>query len=135
FSTLFLPKLSVLFLVVNTDDGPRALTLEDYLNGNFQYKTFFPYWVSDNEYLHQSAEDDIILYNVEMNYPTTIMTNSTMKQVNASNYVLSSDKYFIALESNYSKVIILIYCLMKFLVSFSILLIVVAIDKCFLVLF
>ncbi|XP_074767069.1 prolyl endopeptidase FAP [Athene noctua] len=89
--------------VVNTDDGPRALTLEDYLNGNFQYKTFFPYWVSDNEYLHQSAEDDIILYNVEMNYPTTIMTNSTMKQVNASNYVLSSDKYFIALESNYSK--------------------------------
>uniref|UniRef100_A0A8B9PDU5 Fibroblast activation protein alpha n=1 Tax=Apteryx owenii TaxID=8824 RepID=A0A8B9PDU5_APTOW len=47
-------------------------------NGNFQYKTFFPYWVSDNEYLHQSAEDDIILYNVEMNYPTTIMTNSTM---------------------------------------------------------
>uniref|UniRef100_A0A8C8B5S5 Fibroblast activation protein alpha n=1 Tax=Otus sunia TaxID=257818 RepID=A0A8C8B5S5_9STRI len=32
----------------------------------------------DNEYLHQSAEDDIILYNVEMNYPTTIMTNSTM---------------------------------------------------------
>uniref|UniRef100_A0A8B9IRX5 Uncharacterized protein n=1 Tax=Amazona collaria TaxID=241587 RepID=A0A8B9IRX5_9PSIT len=90
-------------LFVNTDDGPRALTLEDYLNGNFQYKTFFPYWVSDNEYLHQSAEDDIILYNVEMNYPTTIMTNSTMKQVNASNYVLSSDKHFIALESNYSK--------------------------------
>ncbi|NXQ91350.1 SEPR endopeptidase, partial [Nyctibius grandis] len=89
--------------VVNTDDGPRSLTLEDYLNGNFQYKTFFPYWVSDNEYLHQSAEDDIILYNVEMNYPTTIMTNSTMKQVNASNFVLSSDKYFIALESNYSK--------------------------------
>uniref|UniRef100_A0A8B9PBX7 Fibroblast activation protein alpha n=1 Tax=Apteryx owenii TaxID=8824 RepID=A0A8B9PBX7_APTOW len=72
-------------------------------NGNFQYKTFFPYWVSDNEYLHQSAEDDIILYNVEMNYPTTIMTNSTMKKVNASNYALSSDKYFIALESNYSK--------------------------------
>uniref|UniRef100_A0A8C0HRH6 Uncharacterized protein n=1 Tax=Buteo japonicus TaxID=224669 RepID=A0A8C0HRH6_9AVES len=64
--------------VVNTNDGPRALTLEDYLNGNFQYKTFFPYWVSDNEYLHQSTEDDIILYNVEMNYPTTIMTNSTM---------------------------------------------------------
>uniref|UniRef100_A0A8B9PCF5 Fibroblast activation protein alpha n=1 Tax=Apteryx owenii TaxID=8824 RepID=A0A8B9PCF5_APTOW len=84
---------------------------------------FFPYWVSDNEYLHQSAEDDIILYNVEMNYPTTIMTNSTMKKVNASNYALSSDKYFIALESNYSKVIILIYCLMKCLISFNILLI------------
>lgn len=34
--------------------------------------------LQDNEYLHQSAEDDIILYNVEMNYATTIMTNSTM---------------------------------------------------------
>lgn len=118
-----------------------------------------------------------------MNYPTTIMTNSTMvcifsinkkatkcicssstclkvsglkpdssnpyikffcynliyflifqKQVNASNYVLSSDKYFIALESNYSKVIVLIYYSMKRLVSFSILLIVLTVDKCFLVL-
>uniref|UniRef100_A0A8C3R0S2 SEPR endopeptidase n=1 Tax=Cyanoderma ruficeps TaxID=181631 RepID=A0A8C3R0S2_9PASS len=76
--SLLFSKLFVLFLVVNTDDGPRALTLEDYLNGNFQYKTFFPYWVSDNEYLHQSPEDDIILYNVEINYATTIMTNSTM---------------------------------------------------------
>uniref|UniRef100_A0A8C2YDK1 Fibroblast activation protein alpha n=1 Tax=Coturnix japonica TaxID=93934 RepID=A0A8C2YDK1_COTJA len=25
----------------------RALTLDDYLNGNFQYKTYFPYWVSE----------------------------------------------------------------------------------------
>ncbi|XP_042678254.1 prolyl endopeptidase FAP isoform X3 [Centrocercus urophasianus] len=89
--------------VVTTADGPRALTLDDYLNGNFQYKTYFPYWVSDSEYLHQNPEDDIILFNVDMNYVTTIMTNSTMKQVNASNYVMSSDKYFIALESNYSK--------------------------------
>uniref|UniRef100_A0A663MU64 Fibroblast activation protein alpha n=1 Tax=Athene cunicularia TaxID=194338 RepID=A0A663MU64_ATHCN len=76
--------------------------------GIIRRKTFFyvdagKYLFKNNEYLHQSAEDDIILYNVEMNYPTTIMTNSTMKQVNASNYVLSSDKYFIALESNYSK--------------------------------
>ncbi|XP_021254262.1 prolyl endopeptidase FAP isoform X2 [Numida meleagris] len=90
--------------VVTTADGPRALTLDDYLNGNFQYKTYFPYWVSDSEYLHQTPEDDIVLFNVDMNYLTTIMTNSTMKQVNASNYVMSSDKYFLALESNYSKV-------------------------------
>uniref|UniRef100_A0A672VDG4 Fibroblast activation protein alpha n=1 Tax=Strigops habroptila TaxID=2489341 RepID=A0A672VDG4_STRHB len=64
-------------------------------------------------------KDDIILYNVEMNYPTTIMTNSTMKQVNASNYLLSSDKYFIALESNYSKVInIPLICLVSFSILF-----------------
>ncbi|KAJ7405613.1 hypothetical protein BTVI_67770 [Pitangus sulphuratus] len=87
FITTIIYKLSVLFLVVNTDDGPRALTLEDYLSGNFQYKTFFPYWVSDNEYLHQSAEDDIILYNVERNYATTIMTNRTLV------YVYQNDIY------------------------------------------
>ncbi|OWK56159.1 Dipeptidyl peptidase 4 [Lonchura striata] len=81
-------KIFVLCLVVNTDDGSRALTLEDYLNGNFQYKTFFPYWVSDNEYLHQSAEDDIILYNVEIDYATTIMTNSTMVYVFQNNIYL-----------------------------------------------
>ncbi|OXB69257.1 hypothetical protein ASZ78_011377, partial [Callipepla squamata] len=63
---------------VTTADGPRPLTLDDYLNGNFQYKTYFPYWVSDSEYLHQTPEDDIVLFNVDMNYQTTIMTNSTM---------------------------------------------------------
>uniref|UniRef100_A0A8C3XEK7 Fibroblast activation protein alpha n=1 Tax=Cyanoderma ruficeps TaxID=181631 RepID=A0A8C3XEK7_9PASS len=71
----------------------------EYTNENTFYLVY-----KDNEYLHQSPEDDIILYNVEINYATTIMTNSTMKQVNASNYVMSSDQYFIALESNYSKV-------------------------------
>uniref|UniRef100_A0A8C8SE18 Fibroblast activation protein alpha n=1 Tax=Pelusios castaneus TaxID=367368 RepID=A0A8C8SE18_9SAUR len=95
----------------NSDDSPRALTLEDYLNGNFQYKTFFPYWISSHEYLHQSAEDNVILYNAETEYSTIILTNSTLKKVNASNYALSGDHQFIVLESNYIKVIPFIYWL------------------------
>uniref|UniRef100_A0A8C2TW70 Fibroblast activation protein alpha n=1 Tax=Coturnix japonica TaxID=93934 RepID=A0A8C2TW70_COTJA len=44
----------------------HALTLDDYLNGNFQYKTYFPYWVSvfflayvyqNNIYLKQSPRE------------------------------------------------------------------------------
>uniref|UniRef100_A0A7M4FLV7 Fibroblast activation protein alpha n=1 Tax=Crocodylus porosus TaxID=8502 RepID=A0A7M4FLV7_CROPO len=95
------------------DESPRALTLEDYLNGNFQYKTFSPYWVSGHEYVHQSSENNVILYNVDNDYSTMILTNRTMKKVNASNYALSADKQFIALESNYTKVIILMYCLIR----------------------
>uniref|UniRef100_A0A663MUT0 Fibroblast activation protein alpha n=1 Tax=Athene cunicularia TaxID=194338 RepID=A0A663MUT0_ATHCN len=57
--------------------------------GIIRRKTFFyvdagKYLFKNNEYLHQSAEDDIILYNVEMNYPTTIMTNSTMVPISTS---------------------------------------------------
>uniref|UniRef100_A0A8D0ED52 Dipeptidylpeptidase IV N-terminal domain-containing protein n=1 Tax=Salvator merianae TaxID=96440 RepID=A0A8D0ED52_SALMN len=79
------------------------LTLEEYLDGDFNYKTFSPYWVSGNEYLHQSAEDNIILYNVEFGQSYTLLANSTLKQVNATNYALSADHNFILLESNYSK--------------------------------
>ncbi|XP_007056704.2 prolyl endopeptidase FAP isoform X3 [Chelonia mydas] len=89
--------------VPNPDDNPRALTLEDYLNGKFQYKTFFPYWISSHEYLHQSAEDNVILYDVETEHSTIILTNDTLRKVNASNYALSADKQFIVLESDYTK--------------------------------
>ncbi|XP_074857284.1 prolyl endopeptidase FAP [Carettochelys insculpta] len=103
---LFLLVMCIILLparVHNSDDSPRALTLEDYLNGKFQYKTFFPYWISGHEYLHQSTEDNIILYDVETDVSTTLMTNDTFKKVNASNYALSADKQFIVLESNYTK--------------------------------
>ncbi|XP_043361138.1 prolyl endopeptidase FAP isoform X7 [Dermochelys coriacea] len=89
--------------VPNPDDNPRALTLEDYLNGKFQYKTYFPYWISSHEYLHQSTEDNVILYDVETEDSTTILTNDTLRKVNASNYALSADKQFIVLESDYTK--------------------------------
>uniref|UniRef100_A0A7M4G3F8 Fibroblast activation protein alpha n=1 Tax=Crocodylus porosus TaxID=8502 RepID=A0A7M4G3F8_CROPO len=66
-----------------------------------------------HEYVHQSSENNVILYNVDNDYSTMILTNRTMKKVNASNYALSADKQFIALESNYTKVIILMYCLIR----------------------
>uniref|UniRef100_A0A8C0GG36 Fibroblast activation protein alpha n=1 Tax=Chelonoidis abingdonii TaxID=106734 RepID=A0A8C0GG36_CHEAB len=102
-AAVLLITLSSLYLiskVPNSDDNPRALTLEDYLNGKFQYKTFFPYWISSHEYLHQTAEDNIILYDVETEDSATILSNDTLRKVNASNYALSSDKQFIILESN-----------------------------------
>ncbi|XP_042326442.1 prolyl endopeptidase FAP isoform X4 [Sceloporus undulatus] len=89
--------------VQHKENNPRPLTLEEYLDGDFNYKTYFPYWVSDNEYLHQSAEDDVILYNVEYGKSDIFLTNSILKKVNATNYILSGDQNFILLESNYSK--------------------------------
>uniref|UniRef100_A0A8C5SVM3 Fibroblast activation protein alpha n=1 Tax=Laticauda laticaudata TaxID=8630 RepID=A0A8C5SVM3_LATLA len=55
-----------------------------------------------NEYLHQS-KDNVILHNVESGQSTAILTNSTIKEVNATNYAMSADQKFILLESNYSK--------------------------------
>ncbi|XP_026645819.1 prolyl endopeptidase FAP [Microtus ochrogaster] len=81
----------------------RALTLKDILNGTFSYKTFFPNWISAQEYLHQSTDDNIVLYNIETGESYVILSNSTMKSVNASDYGLSPDRQFAYLESDYSK--------------------------------
>ncbi|XP_063174365.1 prolyl endopeptidase FAP isoform X3 [Candoia aspera] len=88
--------------VEHEQNNPRPLTLDEYFSGDFNYKTFSPYWVSGNEYLHQS-KDNVILHNVESGQSITILMNSTLKQVNATNYVMSADQNFILLESNYSK--------------------------------
>uniref|UniRef100_A0A8D0HNW1 Fibroblast activation protein alpha n=1 Tax=Sphenodon punctatus TaxID=8508 RepID=A0A8D0HNW1_SPHPU len=102
-SLLVICIISIPSRVQNSEDSPRSLTLEDYLNGEFQYKTFSPYWVSGKEYLHQSAESNVILYDVEADWSVTLLTNTTFKKVDASNYALSADHNFIVLESNYSK--------------------------------
>ncbi|XP_043343759.1 prolyl endopeptidase FAP [Cervus elaphus] len=81
----------------------RALTLKDILNGTFSYKTFFPYWISGQEYLHQSTDNNVVFYNIETGESYTILSNTTMKSVNASNYGLSPDRQFAYLESDYSK--------------------------------
>lgn len=81
----------------------RALTLKDILNGTFSYWTYFPTWISGQEYLHQSTDNNIVFYNIETGESYTILSNTTMKSVNASNYGLSSDRQFAYLESDYSK--------------------------------
>lgn len=59
------------------------------------YASYLVYLVfKDNEYLHQSAEDDIILYNVELNYLTTIMTNSTMVCTFSMNKMTAQCSFF-----------------------------------------
>ncbi|XP_051022638.1 prolyl endopeptidase FAP-like [Acomys russatus] len=56
----------------------RALTLKDILNGTFSYKTYFPNWISEQEYLHQSEDDNIVLYNIGTRESYIILSNSTM---------------------------------------------------------
>lgn len=87
----------------NKEDKPRLLKLKEYLNGDFQYKSSSPYWISGNQYLHLSPENDVLLNNVETRESYTILSNSTLHQVNASNYALSNDHNFMLLESNFSK--------------------------------
>ncbi|XP_001512952.2 prolyl endopeptidase FAP [Ornithorhynchus anatinus] len=87
----------------NSEGNTRALTLKDILNGTFYYKTFFPSWISGHEYLHQSMDNNIILYNVETGEASILLSNITMKHVNATGYALSPDRQFAFLESDYSK--------------------------------
>ncbi|XP_068936291.1 prolyl endopeptidase FAP [Petaurus breviceps papuanus] len=89
--------------VHQSEGSARTLTLKDVLNGTFHYKTFFPNWISAHEYLQKSEDDNIVLYDIETGETSILLSNSTMKSVNASNYGLSSDRQFAYLESDYSK--------------------------------
>lgn len=60
------------------DSATRALTLKDILNGTFSYKTFFPNWISGQEYLHQSTDNNVVFYNIETGESYTILSNTTM---------------------------------------------------------
>ncbi|XP_023569494.1 prolyl endopeptidase FAP isoform X2 [Octodon degus] len=109
-ATSALLALLVMCIVLNPSrvyhskrDTTRALTLNDILNGTFSYEIFFPNWISGEEYLHQSTDKNVILYNIETGESYTFLSNSTMKSVNASSYGLSSDRQFVYLESDYSK--------------------------------
>nr|XP_033800438.1 prolyl endopeptidase FAP [Geotrypetes seraphini] len=81
----------------------RMFTFEDVFNSTFYYKQYFHQWISDREYVHKTKDGNVILYNVETEGTSVILTNSTMDGFNATNFQLSSDRKFAYLESNYRK--------------------------------
>ncbi|KAF4026434.1 hypothetical protein G4228_018433 [Cervus hanglu yarkandensis] len=81
--------LLIVAVVHNSEESTtRALTLKDILNGTFSYKTFFPYWISGQEYLHQSTDNNVVFYNIETGESYTILSNTTMAYVYQNNIYL-----------------------------------------------
>ncbi|XP_041057708.1 dipeptidyl peptidase 4 isoform X2 [Carcharodon carcharias] len=85
------------------EDQRPTFQLDDYLSGNFRYKSYTLKWISDNEYLHKNKDGNVIRYNVETQESINFIPNTTFDEVGAGYYVVSADEKFVLLESNYSK--------------------------------
>ncbi|KAM9486424.1 dipeptidyl peptidase 4 [Clarias gariepinus] len=81
----------------------RTFTFDDFYNDTIRYQTYNLRWISDNEYLHKSKEGNVYLHNVETMANSLYLSNSTFAQVDATDYIVSADRKFVCLESNYSK--------------------------------
>uniref|UniRef100_A0A8C2B462 Fibroblast activation protein, alpha n=1 Tax=Cyprinus carpio TaxID=7962 RepID=A0A8C2B462_CYPCA len=93
------------FTVFSGDESAlkRTFSFNDFYNDTIRYKTYSLYWISDNEYLHKTSEGHIYLHNAETKESSMYLSNSTFAQVDATDYILSADRKFVAFESNYSK--------------------------------
>uniref|UniRef100_A0A8C2L3J7 Fibroblast activation protein, alpha n=1 Tax=Cyprinus carpio TaxID=7962 RepID=A0A8C2L3J7_CYPCA len=92
-------------IYLNRDESAlkRTFSFNDFYNDTIRYKTYSLYWISDNEYLHKTSEGHIYLHNAETKESSMYLSNSTFAQVDATDYILSADRKFVAFESNYSK--------------------------------
>ncbi|XP_030642501.1 prolyl endopeptidase FAP [Chanos chanos] len=96
--------ICILAVCLRQDSGPkRKFTMADYYNDTIRYKTYNLRWISDNEYLHETKEGNVFLHNVETKEISEFLSNTTTAQVEATHYLVSSDRKFICLESNYTK--------------------------------
>uniref|UniRef100_A0A8D3EAA4 Fibroblast activation protein, alpha n=1 Tax=Scophthalmus maximus TaxID=52904 RepID=A0A8D3EAA4_SCOMX len=86
------------------DGNKRPYSFEDYFNDSIRWRSYDLYWISDAEYLHKTGDGNVFLHNAETKEQSIYLSNSTFAQVDATNYMLSGDYKYIALESNYTKV-------------------------------
>ncbi|KAJ0070449.1 hypothetical protein NL108_010695, partial [Boleophthalmus pectinirostris] len=56
-----------------------------------------------NEYLHRLNDGNYMRYNLETKEESLYISNTTFAQVDATDYMLSGDYNYVALESNYTK--------------------------------
>lgn len=85
-------------------DHRRTYTLDDYFGDQLRYKSYGLQWLSDNEYLHRTRDYNVIVYNVETEQTTILLSNTTIDKNNESFYELSADRQYALLQYNYEKV-------------------------------
>ncbi|XP_049834245.1 inactive dipeptidyl peptidase 10-like isoform X2 [Schistocerca gregaria] len=90
------------------DEGPRVkgtkFTLDDVLSPRFRPPPFNGTWVSETELVFRDQFGGVSLLNAENLTTRVIMTNSTFRQLNAADFLISSDLKYVLLVYNKKKV-------------------------------
>uniref|UniRef100_A0A3Q2Y6Q1 Fibroblast activation protein, alpha n=1 Tax=Hippocampus comes TaxID=109280 RepID=A0A3Q2Y6Q1_HIPCM len=90
------------FITVVTVTAFFLSTFEDYFNNTIRWRSYNLYWIT-TEYLHKARDGNVYRYNVENNTESPFLSNSTFDEVGATDYLLSGDHKYVALESNFTK--------------------------------
>ncbi|XP_077436943.1 dipeptidyl peptidase 4 isoform X2 [Vanacampus margaritifer] len=100
----FITVVTVTAVLLSKSEGPKSpYTLEDYFNDTIAWRSYNVYWISDTEYLHKTRDGNVYRYNAQTEEESLFLSNSTFGQVSATDYLLSGDHTYVALESNFTK--------------------------------
>ncbi|XP_019723748.1 dipeptidyl peptidase 4 [Hippocampus comes] len=100
----FITVVTVTAFFLSKSEAPKnPYTFEDYFNNTIRWRSYNLYWITDTEYLHKARDGNVYRYNVENNTESPFLSNSTFDEVGATDYLLSGDHKYVALESNFTK--------------------------------
>ncbi|XP_053349065.1 dipeptidyl peptidase 4 [Clarias gariepinus] len=80
----------------------KTFTLNDYFNITIRAKSYNMRWISDDEFLRSTADDYIFLFNASSETGEKFM-DETLDSFGAFDYMVSADRKFVCLMTNYSK--------------------------------
>ncbi|NXV25960.1 DPP4 peptidase, partial [Rissa tridactyla] len=94
-----------LFLSDSTSepDPRRTYTLQNYLNNDYKYKTHNLQWISGNQYLHKTANGDVLRVDAATGTSSVVLANTTLDKYKATTVILSPDQKFALLQYSYTK--------------------------------
>ncbi|XP_010286806.1 PREDICTED: dipeptidyl peptidase 4, partial [Phaethon lepturus] len=84
-------------------DSRRTYTLQNYLNNDYKYRTHNLQWISGNQYLHKTANGDVLRIDAGTGTSSVILANTTLDEYKATTVILSPDQKFALLQYSYTK--------------------------------
>ncbi|TRZ00995.1 hypothetical protein DNTS_033379 [Danionella cerebrum] len=94
---------TAILLKEDKDAKLRTFTLEDYFNGTARSKSYSIRWVSDDEYFHKTGDGSVFLFNATTGNGIEFLNQQIFAQVAAYDYLVSADRKYVCLLSNYTK--------------------------------
>ncbi|KAK5646663.1 hypothetical protein RI129_005127 [Pyrocoelia pectoralis] len=83
----------------------KAISLEDYIDGRLNPKSFNGTWISGNEIMYRSQNGDIRVYNTDtLNHEILVSFHATPILPRAVDYSLSADRKFLLVAHDYQKI-------------------------------
>lgn len=80
------------------------MILDEYLQGELNPNRLKPAWVTTSQYVFQSDDGELVVWDTTANSLTTLVTNHTVRQLNVKGYQCSHDLKYVLFRHNVKKV-------------------------------